>query len=228
MPRFFRHELRTTDVTAARRFYGELFGELGDIVGLPAEAVARGAVPHWLGHIGVDDVDVMADAFVARGAMRLGPTRTGVDGGKVAVVRDPGSAVVALATAPVSPPRHDVVWQSLHTPTLARSAASYGALFGWQLGEPRDLGELGVHQPFAWQQGGPVAGVMSDISRRPEVHPHWLFHFQVAALAPAIARVRAAGGKVIDVVLPDGQHIAVCDDPQGAAFALCERVPALA
>jgi len=36
--------------------------------------------------------------------------------------------------------------------------------------------------------------------------------------------VRAAGGLVLDpVTLPNGDRVAVCDDPQGAAFALHAR-----
>ena len=65
---------------------------------------------------------------------------------------------------------------------------------------------------------------MADLIARPGVHPHWLFHFSVAALEPAVAAVRAAGGVALDpVTLPNGARVAVCDDPQGAAFALQGR-----
>ena len=40
------------------------------------------------------------------------------------------------------------------------------------------------------------------------------------------AATRAAGGLVLDpIVLPSGERVCVCDDPQGAAFALMERRP---
>ena len=62
---------------------------------------------------------------------------------------------------------------------------------------------------------------MMDIAGRPGVHPHWLFHFRVPALEPAMDAVRAGGGVVLPpVTLPGGARVAVCDDPQGAAFAL--------
>lgn len=52
----------------------------------------------------------------------------------------------------------------------------------------------------------------------------WLFLFRIDALDAAIAKVGAAGGKVIGpFLLPGGDRIAVCDDPQGAAFGLYER-----
>lgn len=224
MTRFRRFELRTTDVAAARAFYASLLGDEGaDIMPLPAEAAARGARAHWLGHLGVEEVERTARAFAGLGATRLGPTRPTADGGEVALLRDPGGAVVALATPPAGPPRDDVVWQVLNTGDLGRCIASYRELFGWHFAERVDLGALGVFHPFAWQPGGANVGSMSDITQRPGVHPHWLFHFRVAALEPALARVRAAGGVVMGPFgLPGGERLAVCDDPQGAAFALWE------
>jgi uncharacterized protein len=227
MTRFCRFELRTTDVAAARAFYSRLLGEEGaDIVPLPEEAAARGARPHWLGHLGVEDAERAANAFVKLGATRLGPTRRTADGGEVAIVRDPGAAVVALATPPSRPVRADVVWQVLNTSDLERATSSYRELFGWRFAAPLDLGALGLFHPFSWNPDGASVGSVAAITQRPGVHPHWLFHFRVAALDPALATVRAAGGLVLEpTVLPGGERIAVCDDPQGAAFALQEDPP---
>jgi len=48
----------------------------------------------------------------------------------------------------------------------------------------------------------------------------------VAALDAAMAAVQAAGGSVLaPISLPDGARIAVCDDPQGAAFVLRQPGP---
>jgi hypothetical protein len=42
-------------------------------------------------------------------------------------------------------------------------------------------------------------------------------------LDPAVDAVRARGGSVVEsVVIPGGDRIAICDDPQGAAFTLRE------
>ncbi|BDG04739.1 VOC family protein [Anaeromyxobacter oryzae] len=224
MIRFQRYELRTTDVAAARAFYAAVLGDVEvEIVPLPGEAIARGAPAHWLGHLGVDDVERAASAFVERGAIRLGPTRP-TAGGDVAILRDPGGAVVALASAQARlPARAGVTWHVLETTGLDRAAASYCGLFGWRLTERVDLGTLGVVQPFAWEAGGPSVGAMADVAGRPGVHPHWLFFFRVAALEPALLAVRAAGGVVLGpTMLPGGERIAVCEDPQGAAFALRE------
>lgn len=224
--RFCRYELRTSDVAAARAFYDALIGGIGaDIVQLPEQAAARGARPHWLGHLGVDDVERAAQAFVERGATRLGPTRPLADGcGEIAVVRDPGGAVVAVATPPSAPPRTPVVWHGLNTNDLARATASYCELFGWRMTDRLDLGPLGVFHQFTWHPDERSVGAIVDTAGRPGVHAHWLFQFPIAALDPALTLVRAAGGIVVGLfTLPTGERLAVCDDPQGAAFALRER-----
>lgn len=232
MSRFFDYRLRTTDVAAARAFYMSVLGNSNaEIVRLHEQALARGARPHWLGCIDVGEVDAAASVFGARGATSLGPKWVNPQGLEAAVMRDPGGAVVALAKpGPAPGPSSvavacpDVVWHLLHTADVERAKANYGELFGWKFLEPLDLGSHGVFHPLAWQSGGPAVGSMSDIATRPGVHPHWLFHFRVAALELALDAVRAGGGSILgSFVLPSRDRIAVCDDPQGAAFALLQK-----
>jgi predicted enzyme related to lactoylglutathione lyase len=218
--RFSHYELRATDVEMARRFYSTLLGhDRASIVQLPPEVAARGAPPHWLGMLGVADVESTASAFVERGAMRLGPTRDR-DGGEVAILRDPGGAVVALSTSsPIG--GADVVWHVLNALALERTSAAYRDLFGWAAVGSRQLGDLGVLHDFAWRTGEPAAGSFTDITGRAGRHPHWLFHFGTEDIERSSAIVREAGGLVLGPFeLPDGSRVAVCDDPQGAAFAL--------
>jgi predicted enzyme related to lactoylglutathione lyase len=103
--------------------------------------------------------------------------------------------------------------------------SNYSELFGWELSDRVDLGARGVFQQFAWRAGGASVGAIADIAARPGVHAHWIFFFfELDALGPAIAATRAAGGVVLDPIgLPSGERVCVCDDPQGAAFALRER-----
>lgn len=226
MAQFFHQVLRTTDVAAARAFYAAVLGdERAEIVALHEQALARGAKPHWLAMVEVEDVGAALTAFVAREAMQLGPKWVNSEGLEVAVVRDPGGAVVALGKPPrgwaAAGPK--VIWRVLHTLNVERARANYGELFGWRFLEVVELPGLGRFQPFAWVTGGPPVGAMTDIAERPSVHPHWLLHFGVARLEPALAAVDARGGtRAALVSLPDGGQVAVCDDPQGAAFALYE------
>jgi predicted enzyme related to lactoylglutathione lyase len=134
--------------------------------------------------------------------------------------------VLAVATRPQSNtnPSADVVWHVLHTNAAARAMIHYTDLFGWEPLGPLDLGPHGVLQQFAWHAGGENVGAIGDIATRPGVHPHWLFFFEVDALDPTMATMRSAGGIAVeDTTLPSGRRVCICDDPQGAAFALHER-----
>ena len=223
LSRFSRHVLRTTDVAAATAFYDAVLGQRRDeIVPLPEAAIARGARPLWLGHIGVSEVggaEVMAARFVERGALHLGPTSAAGD----VVLRDPGGAFLALTDARAEPTT-GVVWYQLNTRDRAAAEANYTALFGWSFTEQLELGVWGRHQCFAFGAGEPAVGVFSDVESRPEVHTQWLFYFGVRSLDVAIERVQAHGGLVLGPIeLPNGARVAACDDPQGAAFGLIEH-----
>lgn len=227
MTRFFHYTLRTTDVPAARAFYAAVLGDVeADIVPLHEQALARGARPHWLGFIEVSDVDAAALAFTARGASPLGPKWTNPQGLQAVVTRDPGGALLALANAPPSAklPHPEVVWHQLNTTDVERVKTSYAEVLGWEYKPDFELAGIGPLHPFAWAPGGPVVGSMSDIAQRPGVHTHWLFHFRVPRLEPALEAVRAGGGLALPpLTLPNGDRVAACDDGQGAAFALFEQ-----
>ena len=131
MSKFCRWELRTTDADGARAFYAKIFGhERAVIWPLHEQALARGARPHWLGHIGVPDVERAAAAFIERGAAPLGPARPMNQGGQAAVLRDPGGAVVAVAT-PLPPDEKasvEPVWHVLNTNDAAPTLVSRSTL----------------------------------------------------------------------------------------------------
>jgi predicted enzyme related to lactoylglutathione lyase len=170
-------------------------------------------------------VEGVAAAFEKRGAMRLGPTRPGRHGGEVAVLRDPGGALVAVGTPPANAEHAvDVGWYVLNTNDAPRAIANYGELFGFAIEGAAKVGPHGAFHPFAWSAGGERVGAIADVATRPGVHPHWLFFLDVDALEPAVEAARAAGGLALDpIVLPSGDRACVCDDPQGAAFGVRER-----
>jgi predicted enzyme related to lactoylglutathione lyase len=228
--RFARYHLRSTDPDAARTFYLEVMGDrfwtpAVGLVPLPERAAARGAPPHWLGQVGVTVVESTTRRIVALGGEQLGPTcRTG-NGALHAVLRDPFGAVLAVSGDATAPGDEPVDWHLLLAVDEARAFAWYQDLFGWIAGDHVDLGaDLGRHQRFAWQKGGPIAGSVANTAQWPHVHPQWLFCFGVADLAATVDRIRTRDGHVIDTVAtPDGDLVAPCEDPQGAAFALYQR-----
>jgi predicted enzyme related to lactoylglutathione lyase len=223
MVKFCSVELRTTDAGAARAFYRRIFGHDRAVIWpLHEQALARGARPHWLGGLGVPDVARAAAAFEERGAMRLGPTQQRSDGA-IAALRDPGGAIVAVSTPPSGGGGgFEPAWYMLNTNDADRAIANYRELFGWEIQRRVELSQ-GVFHEFAWEAGGPSVGGITDITGMPGRHPHWLFFFHVDALDPAIEATCAAGGLALDpIALPSGERVCVCDDPQGAAFALIE------
>jgi predicted enzyme related to lactoylglutathione lyase len=233
---FCRFDLRTTDPTAAQRFYADVVGL--DVVGVPSseepsmlaiwllheQARARGAVPHWLGHIGVADVETTVHRLLDRGSERLGPSLRASDGTPFAILRDPSGAVLAVRTSSRRPLRPPVAWHHLHTRDLDGAWDTYSQLFGWTQVEPLDdvTDAVGRYRVFAWEAPGPSVGSMANTARREGVHPHWLFFFSVADIEHILARVRAHGGQAPTAVtvLPNGARVAACEDGQGAAFGL--------
>jgi len=226
MNNFCRLELRTSDVPSARTFYQELLGdETLETTELPAPAVARGAPAHWLGYIGVEDVQQRAEAFADRGATLLGQMQHTGDGGKAVVLRDTAGVVVGLSTPPAREARTRPVWQELYTLDADKASSNYCEMFGWELQERLNLASAGHHQCFAWKRGAANSGSIIDIAGLEGVHAHWLFYFEVQDIAVSTQMVRNFGGTVMGPrVLPDGTRIAICEDRQRAAFGLREAV----
>jgi predicted enzyme related to lactoylglutathione lyase len=229
--RFCRYELRTTDVSAARAFYTDLLGaqlwgpevSLGP---LPERAAARGAPAHWLGHVGVSDVEGMAGRALAQGAQPLGPLQRGPDGSAHALLRDPFGAILALGPALACSRPAPVAWHVLNVQDEERAFAVYAAWFDWTPTELADLGpERGRHQMFAWDDSGRTVGSVANSARLPHIHSHWLFFFPVADLEVTLARVRALGGLALAPTrTSSGDLVAACEDPQRAAFGLYQSV----
>jgi predicted enzyme related to lactoylglutathione lyase len=97
----------------------------------------------------------------------------------------------------------------------------YARIFGWTAVDRMDLGDRqGRHVTFSWGTRRCV-GSVADIARLPHVHPQWLFFFRTDTLEESLARVRDLGGLTLPITTtPEGNLVAPCDDPQGAAFAL--------
>jgi predicted enzyme related to lactoylglutathione lyase len=120
-----------------------------------------------------------------------------------------------------------IAWHQLHSRDAERAMLVYGELFGWVHTETLDVADLeGGYRLFAFDRGGEPAGAVANTARWPGVHTHWQFYFPVPDLDAAVDRVRALGGKAFDpVAVPAcGFRLAACDDPQGAAFGLLERM----
>lgn len=108
-------ELMTTDVKAAKAFYGKLFGwdmeemtmpgmaytvvkaagkGIGGIMGMPKDA-PKGMPPMWGAYVTVDDVDATAQTAKQLGAKLLVPPQDIPKVGRFCVIQDPQGAVIS-------------------------------------------------------------------------------------------------------------------------------------
>ena len=243
---FSWYELLTTDVAGASAFYGSvLHWETKDVstpelsyklfisnetsrsglMELPAEGRRQGAMPRWIGYVGVRDVDATVRRLQELGgAIYVPPTSTNI--GRVSIVADPQRATFGLVSGlTVAPPSvtdldalGQVGWHELLAADWRAAFGFYNTVFGWQ---PVEGGFLAGDPYQQFSTGGRAAGGI--FNKRPlEPIAFWLYYFNVDDLDAAMARVKAGGGRVYEgpLELPDGTWIARCLDPQGATFAL--------
>jgi uncharacterized protein len=142
------------------------------------------------------------------------------------VLKDPGGAIVGIATASDCASTVEVVWHVLHTSNLTEAVVNYRTLFGWNIAREPVESPHGDFHEFWWNDAQAIsAGAMLGVGDRPQVHPHWLFFFNVKSLDAAVAFTRQAGGTATDPTsAPTGERISICEDPQGAAFGLIMNV----
>jgi predicted enzyme related to lactoylglutathione lyase len=232
------HELVTPSPAAARGFYEALFAWQGreQDMGMPSpytvfrhEGLERDVAgsmaapmpevpPHWLAYLQVDDLDGALERARAREATMLAEPFEVPGVGRMAVIRDPQGAVVALMTAeadhPVEarPPVGSFCWTGLMTDDVDAAAAFYADVAGLQVGPMGDGKVL-------TRDGAPCASVSAS---PPGAPTHWLAY---VAVDDADDRARAAvelgaTQHVPPTDMPGMGRFAVLADPAGAVFAV--------
>ncbi len=239
--KFVWFDLATSDVAAAKRFYGELFGWVfsdlpeGEvrytvvenrgrmIAGIVADPEAEGDASLWIGSISVPDVDRAAQQTSDAGGIVHDPPQELADRGRTAFVTDPQGAGVAFLRAnggdppDREPSAGDFGWVELWTSDLAGSLAFYVSL-GYTAGGLQIRGD----EPYRVLKvaGEPQAGVVE--LERGDAGSGWLAYVAVEDLSAALERTVALGGQV--VVEPDPEfaegRAAVIVGPTGAALAI--------
>ncbi len=243
--RFVWYELMTSDVAAARKFYGDVIGwgtqafaggdkpyviwqvgttGVGGLMTIPEEA--RGAPSHWVAYVAVDDVDRMTERAVALGGKVCHPPTDIPTVGRFSVFADPQGAVLAMIKPqgpdmprPATPPDGHFSWRELMAANQESALEFYAKLLGWQKTEAV-ASPMGTYQMFG--KGGETYGGMMTCPQGYPVPPRWLYYVKVGDLDGALARVKQGGGQVLHgpMEIPGGERVAQCQDPQGAAFAL--------
>jgi predicted enzyme related to lactoylglutathione lyase len=246
--RFVWYELMTTDKSAAEAFYEKVVGwqardsgfgdgdytilSMGEmmvagVMVLPDEARERGALPGWIGYVGVPDVDAAAAHVAAAGGAVHRPPADMPEVGRFAVVADPHGAPFVLFRSASEPPGPRMApdapgtigWRELHAGERESAFAFYAEVFGWTKADAVDMGAMGIYQMFA-TGGPPVGGMMTKTDATPR--PFWLYYFNVDAIEPAVERVKQSGGQILNgpMPVPGGSWIVHALDPQGILFAL--------
>ena len=236
-------DLGTTDVEAAKAFYGGLFGWEADEQPVPPSGVyvtfkreghdvaamyeqqeaerSAGIPPHWSCYVSVDDVDAVAARVRELGGELMAAPFDVVDAGRMAVVQDPTGAIVSLWQAGrsigatwVNDPG-TLTMTELATPDPDRVAEFYGELLGWTT---EVVDEASGYRAIK-------VGDRLNAGMRPETSmpANWVAYFTVESLDDALERARGSGGGVVlePVTIPAGRF-AVLADPQGAVFCLFE------
>lgn len=146
--------------------------------------------------------------------------------GRFAAIQDPQGAVLCLyrSLAGEWQPHREALpgefsWHELATTDPEAAWAFYAALFGWTQSGSFDMGESGTYRLFG-VEGRQLGGVYRSAPGQPPAA--WLLYVRVADVRAAIERVQSSGGKMLygPIEVPGGDQVAVCLDPQGAAFAL--------
>src|SRR5215213_1864717 len=152
---FVWYDLMSPDVDAATRFYTEVVGwgtqqwdgpaaytmwtasgaPIGGVVPLTSEHASAGVVPHWMAYITVDDVDATLKKAKSNGATVVAEPRDIPNTGRLAVMRDPQGALIAIyKPANDSPTGEPAIgqfsWHELSTTDYAAAWNFYSDLFG--------------------------------------------------------------------------------------------------
>ena len=234
--RFVWHDHVSNGPEKAIRFYSELLGWESEIFKtgdadypmIKANGATHGgfgpsqggAPPHWMGAIGVENVDEAARKAEAAGASVV-VQPTGIpETGRFAVLTDPQGAVFSVyssASEDWSPSEGVFVWDELHTTDVDAARAFYGELFGWSAND-QDMGDFTY---TIFESGGEQrAGAMPEPSGG--LPPMWMTYIGTDDVDATCKRAEELGAQkhAGPDDIPGVGRFAVLSDPTGAVFAL--------
>jgi len=239
--RFVWRELSTSRPEDAVRFYGELLGWQAEtfdepggeaytilqLDGIPVGGVnhvADGSASRWVPFASVEDVDAAVGAAAPFGAVTTAQPCTVPGFGRLALLKDPHGADLALFRRDEGDPPEGsglmlgaFAWEELRTPSRSLARAFYNAVLGWGA-TTWDIRGFGPYSVFG-REGRDRAGMAAA----PEgTKARWVSHVVVDDLDSAAARAASLGARSLDepILLPNLGRLLLLDDPIGARFAL--------
>ena len=245
-------ELATSDQTAAKNFYGELFGwtatdapmgpgsfyttfhlrgrKVGATYALMPDQVQQGLPPHWGAYVAVANVDESVARAKTLGAIVLAGAMDVAEHGRMAVLRDPTGAVISLW----QPKQHQGVglwgevgsfcWSELMTRDTTAATEFYTAQFNWKTKVSDAAGFAYTH----WQNdGADIGGMMAILEEFGPMPPNWGNYVQVDNCDDTVAKATSLGAKVCmpPTDIPNTGRFATLQDPQGAMFSVIALMP---
>ena len=240
-------ELGTSDQSAAKKFYTDLFGwtvndspmgpgefySMFQLNGqsaaaaytLRADQKAQGVPSHWMLYIATSSADQSAAKAKELGGLVLAGPFDVMDVGRMAVIQDPTGAVFCVwetkSNGGITTKGESgaFCWADLNTPNVARASDFYTKLFGWKLekGENDSSGYLHIKNGDDY-----IGGVPPAEHRNPNAPPHWLLYFDTENCDASVDKARKNGANVYygPVTMEGVGRFAVLADPQGAVFSL--------
>jgi predicted enzyme related to lactoylglutathione lyase len=245
-------DLLSSDTSASRRFYGELFGWVaeeageeyggyvnltldgGPVAGLMGKTPEMAEAPDgWSIYFRTDDIGKTCDlAFANGGSVAMPPMPVPEDGhlGHMALVGDPAGGFFGLW----QPGEHAGFerwdeagapsWIELHTRDYDRSIAFYTETLGWEVRVESDEPDFRYSQQVDPATGEGLAGVMDATAWLPDGVPaHWSVYFGVADADATVAQAVELGGAL--VVGPEDTpygRLATLTDVTGAVFKIVQ------
>lgn len=237
-------ELVANDALIAGRFYEVVFGwdkreiPMGpdsvytifqsggrDVAAMYGRSPAERVGPsHWRSYVSVESTDDTAERAVDLGAEILAAPFDVFDIGRMAMLRDPSGATVALwqAKSHIGVGRLGepgaLTWSELLTRDVDAAAAFYTSLFGW---DTRSMEFGDAEYTLFDDANGPVAGMMA-LPDPADASPNWLPYFGVSDTDDRARAAQLAGGQIFveSSEVPGVGRFAVVGDPQGAVLAI--------
>lgn len=238
-------DLTTTDIAAAKSFYGGLFGWTArdtpmdsgatyttfEIDGyrvagggeMPPDMRASGMPPVWASMVKHSNVDEIAERIQAAGGQLFMPPMDVMTEGRMVMATDSTGASFGVwqprdhnGAELVNVP-NTLVWNELQTRDKATARAFYKDVFGWT--DQEDDNQYVLYSVHGRLHSGQLT---MDENWDAAIPSNWQVYFLVEDVAAAAARAVELGGTVVAGPMPAGQtgHMAVISDPQGAVFSI--------
>lgn len=203
----------------------------GTLIGAVLGGLDRASRPDWMFYFSVEDCAALAAAVRAAGGQVLVSSVEGSESRPYAVLTDPQGAAFGIfqrlpgeAASAFNPqrPGHGH-WHELSTSNPQAAMGFYRSHFRLHAGERYELPGLGHYHGLVQgrQDFGAIAAAAPP-GQEGGGTPGWRVCFGVERIAPALQRIRDAGGQVLTGPLPcpGGAWMAQARDPLGARFAI--------